>query len=123
MTLDILSTPFSEIKGSFPDFTPVQPYVYPRPRGAVMLAVYRNFDDVHAAGLGEWAPYECHCTGPFELLVKFQKNNVLLYKLRCRECGRSGGAIAHANVPWEVRVRRGEEFVEPNEFGNGQWAD
>jgi hypothetical protein len=117
---DILWTPFSEIKPPPPIQYSSYPYPYPRDPGAMVLAIYLALDDVRAAGLGEWA---LKCEGPYELLVRFQKNNVLLYKLRCRECGRSGGAIAHASIPWEVHVRRGEEIVEPNEFGNGQWAD
>jgi hypothetical protein len=113
--LDILKVPMDEIKPPPP--IPVRVYDRPRHPGAIVLRIYETLDDIHAVGLGEWASGGPRCEGPFELLVRIQDNGVLLYKLRCRNCGRAlGGAIAHDAIPPDLRVRKGEEVPEPKEF-------
>jgi hypothetical protein len=107
MTPNILNTPFDE-------FPPPPPPPLP-PHPTLVLKVYQTLNDVRAAGLGRWA-WPCH--GPFELSVRLQRNFVLLYKLRCRGCGRANGHIAYDDIPPDLRVRKGEEYPEPSKFAN-----
>jgi hypothetical protein len=120
--LDILRTPPDEIIPPPP--IPRPTYEYPRHPDAVVLRIYETLADINKAGLGKWAKPDCHCDGPFELLVRIQDNGILLYKLRCRGCGRSiGGAIGHDNIPPDVRVRKGDEIPEPSQFANEEWHE
>jgi hypothetical protein len=118
--LDILKTPLDEIIPPPPIQLPQYPYPRPRHPDATVLAIYQTLDDINAAGLGKWAT-PCVQGAPFELVVRIQDNGVLLYKLRCRECGRANGAIGHDNIPPAVRVRVGDEVPEPG--ANEEWYE
>jgi hypothetical protein len=113
--IDILNTPFDEVKPPPPILLPQRSSA--RHPDAIVLRVYQTLDDAREVGLGKWAP---PCGGPFELLVQFKRNNVLFYKLRCQTCGRGHGHIAYDSIPPDVRVRKGDEVPEPSKFAN-EW--